>query len=381
MALREPRLTVGIEEEYILVERGSRDLATEPSEDMLAECATLLEGRATPEFLRAQIEVGTHPSATVREARADLAHLRSTVAAVSGRHGLAPIAASTHPFARWQEQQFVENERYRVLARDMQAVARRLLICGMHIHVGVVDDDLRIDLMNQMGYFLPHLLTLTTSSPFWGGEDTGLMSYRLTVFDALPRTGLPDHYESFGEYQRMVSQLVNGGLMEDATKLWWDLRPSAKFPTLEIRIADVCTRLDDAASVAALTQCIVSMLYRLRRDNQRWRIYPRILVHENRWRAQRYGVEGELVDFGKSTLVPFADLLEELIDMVREDAERLDCVAEVERARDIVARGTSADRQRRAFEHARAGGADAREALAAVVDFLIADTVHGLDAP
>ena len=381
MALREPRLTVGIEEEYLLVERGSRDLASEPSEDMLAECATLLEGRVTPEFLRAQIEVGTHPSATVREARADLAHLRSTVAAVSGRHGLAPIAASTHPFARWQEQQFVEKERYRVLARDMQAVARRLLICGMHIHVEVDDDDLRIDLMNQMGYFLPHLLTLTTSSPFWGGEDTGLKSYRLTVFDALPRTGLPDHYESFGEYQRMVSQLVNGGLMEDATKLWWDLRPSAKFPTLEIRIADVCTRLDDAASVAALTQCIVSMLYRLRRDNQRWRIYPRILVHENRWRAQRYGVEGELVDFGKSTLVPFADLLEELIDMVREDAERLDCVAEVERARDIVARGTSADRQRRAFEDARAGGADAREALAAVVDFLIAETVHGLDAP
>ena len=381
MALREPRLTVGIEEEYLLVERGSRDLASEPSEDMLAECATLLEGRVTPEFLRAQIEVGTHPSATVREARADLAHLRSTVAAVSGRHGLAPIAASTHPFARWQEQQFVEKERYRVLARDMQAVARRLLICGMHIHVEVDDDDLRIDLMNQMGYFLPHLLTLTTSSPFWGGEDTGLKSYRLTVFDALPRTGLPDHYESFGEYQRMVSQLVNGGLMEDATKLWWDLRPSAKFPTLEIRIADVCTRLDDAASVAALTQCIVSMLYRLRRDNQRWRIYPRILVHENRWRAQRYGVEGELVDFGKSTLVPFADLLEELIDMVREDAERLDCVAEVERARDIVARGTSADRQRRPFEDARAGGADAREALAAVVDFLIAETVHGLDAP
>ena len=381
MALREPRLTVGIEEEYLLVERGSRNLASEPSEDMLAECATLLEGRVTPEFLRAQIEVGTHPSATVREARADLAHLRSTVAAVSGRHGLAPIAASTHPFARWQEQQFVEKERYRVLARDMQAVARRLLICGMHIHVGVDDDDLRIDLMNQMGYFLPHLLTLTTSSPFWGGEDTGLKSYRLTVFDALPRTGLPDHYESFGEYQRMVSQLVNGGLMEDATKLWWDLRPSAKFPTLEIRIADVCTRLDDAASVAALTQCIVSMLYRLRRDNQRWRIYPRILVHENRWRAQRYGVEGELVDFGKSALVPFADLLEELIDMVHEDAERLDCVAEVERARDIVARGTSADRQRRAFEDARAGGADAREALAAVVDFLIAETVHGLDAP
>ena len=282
MALREPPLTVGIEEEYLLVERTSRDLAAEPPESMLAECEARLEGRVAPEFLRAQIEVATRPCATVAEARADLAHLRATVAQVSGEHGLAPIAASTHPFARWQEQRQVHKERYDALARDLQAVARRLLICGMHIHIGVDDDDLRIDLMNQMSYFLPHLLALTTSSPFWIGEDTGLKSYRLTVFDALPRTGLPDYYESYGEYQRVVDQLIQGGLMADATKLWWDLRPSARFPTLEIRITDVCTRLDDAAAVAALTQCIVSMLYRLRRSNQRSRIYPRILIHANR---------------------------------------------------------------------------------------------------
>ena len=380
MTLREPPLTVGIEEEYLLVERASRDLAAAPPESMLAECEARLEGRVAPEFLRAQIEVGTHPYATVAEARADLAHLRATVAQVSGEHGLAPIAASTHPFARWQEQQRVEKERYDTLARDLQAVARRLLICGMHIHIGVDDDDLRIDLMNQMSYFLPHLLALTTSSPFWAGEDTGLKSYRLTVFDALPRTGLPDRYESFGEYQRVVGQLVQGGLMEDATKLWWDLRPSAKFPTLEMRIGDVCTRLDDAAAVAALTQCIISMLYRLRSNNQRWRVYPRILVHENRWRAQRYGVGGELVDFGKGVLVPYADLLDELIELVREDAERLNCLAEVEHAREIAARGTSADRQRRAFEDARSAGADQREALEAVVDFLIGETLVGVDA-
>ena len=346
---------------------------------MRAECGAVIEGRMTPKIQLVRIRVSTQPFATVRGTRADLAHLRATVAAVSREHGLAPIAASTHPFARWQEQHFVDKDRYHALARDLQAVARRLLICGMHIHIGVEDDDLRIDLMNQMSYFLPHLLALTTSSPFWIGEDTGLKSYRLTVFDALPRTGLPDYYESYGEYQRVVAQLIQGGLMADATKLWWDLRPSARFPTLEIRITDVCTRLDDAVAVAALTQCILSMLYRLRRSNQRWRIYPRILVHENRWRAQRYGVGGELIDFGKGALTPFGELLDELIELVAEDAERLDCVAEVAHTRHIAAHGTSADRQCRTYAEALENGADERQALNAVVDFLIAETVLGLD--
>ncbi len=378
--MRQPALTVGIEEEYLLVDRATRDLASDPPASMMKDCEALLEGQVSPVFLRAQIEVGTRPCATVGGARADLAHLRATVAEVAARHGLAPIAASTHPFARWEKQRTVAKERYRVLARDMQAVARRLLICGMHVHVEIGDEDLRIDLMNQFTYFLPHLLTLSTSSPFWGGEDTGLKSYRLTVFDALPRTGLPDRYESYGEYQRMLGQMVGAGLIEDGTKLWWDLRPSARYPTLEMRIADVCTRLDDAVTVAALTQCILSLLYRLRRDNQRWRIYPRMLVHENRWRAQRYGVDGTLVDFGKGELVPYGELVEEIIALVAEDAQRLGCVAEVEHARDIVARGTSADRQLKTYAEARAAGADEREALDAVVDLLIEDTVTGLDA-
>ena len=380
MAIAAPAFTVGIEEEYLLVDLETRDLASDPPASMMAECEKLLEGQVSPELMRAQVEVGTRPFKTVREARADLAHLRATVAQAAARHGLAPIAASTHPFARWQDQQHVAKERYEVIARDLQGVARRLLICGMHVHVGIADDDLRIDLLNQMAYFLPHLLTLSTSSPFWGGEDTGLKSYRLTVFDALPRTGLPDRYESFAEFERMVGQMVGAGLIEDATKLWWDMRPSARYPTLEMRIADVCTRLDDAITVAAMTQCIFSMLYRLRCNNQRWRIYPRILVNENRWRAQRYGVEGSLVDFGKGELVEFADLIEEMIVLVREDAERLDCVAEVEHAREIVARGTSADRQLHVFHAARAAGADAEEALRAVVDHLVADTVSGLEA-
>ncbi len=380
MAIEAPAFTVGIEEEYLLVDRETRDLASDPPASLMAECETLLEGQVSPELMRAQVEVRTRPFKTVREARADLAHLRAMVAQAAAHHGLAPIAASTHPFARWQDQQHVAKERYEVIARDLQGVARRLLICGMHVHVGIADDDLRIDLLNQMAYFLPHLLTLSTSSPFWGGEDTGLKSYRLTVFDALPRTGLPDRYESFAEFERMVGQMVAAGLIEDATKLWWDMRPSARYPTLEMRIADVCTRLDDAVTVAAMTQCILSMLYRLRCNNQRWRIYPRILVNENRWRAQRYGVEGSLVDFGKGELIDFAGLIEELIVLVREDAERLDCVAEVEHAREIVARGTSADRQLDVFRAARDAGADAQEALRAVVDHLVADTVSGLEA-
>ena len=380
MAIREPELTIGIEEEYLLVDRASRDLAADPPAAMLAECEELLEEQVRPELMRAQIEVGTRPCDTVQEARADLARLRSTVAEVAERHGLALIAASTHPFARWERQQTVDKERYQMLTRDLQAVARRLLTCGMHVHVGVSDDDLRIDVMNQMTYFLPHLLALSTSSPFWGGDATGLKSYRVSVFDALPRTGLPDVYDSYGEYQRMVGQLVSAGLIEDATKLWWDLRPSARYPTLEMRVTDVCTRLDDAITVAALTQCLISMLYRLRSNNQRWRIYPRMLINENRWRAQRYGVEGELVDFGKGALVPYRDLVEELIELVREDAERLGCVAEIEHARVIVAGGTSAERQIRAHADARDGGADEREALSAVVDMLIAETVSGLEA-
>lgn len=379
MTLKEPSLTVGIEEEYYLIDSASRDLAADPPGSMMEGLRALLGDQVTSEFLRAQIEVETRVCRTVGEARADLYRLRVAVAEVAARHGLAPIAASTHPFARWQQQHHVEKERYQVLARDLQAVARRLLISGMHVHVGIEDEDLRIDLMNQAAYFLPHLLSLTTSSPFWGGEDTGLKCYRLTVFDALPRTGLPERYDSHSEYQRMLGQLVGAGLIEDGTKLWWDIRPNARFPTLEMRITDICTYVEDAVTVAALFQCLLSMLFRLRRLNQRWRIYPRILVHENRWRAQRYGIEGELVDFGKGELVPYPSLLEEIIELVREDAERLDCLAEVERARDIIRRGTSAERQLRAYKAALDQGADKGEALSAVVDLLIADTVAGLD--
>jgi carboxylate-amine ligase len=238
----------------------------------------------------------------------------------------------------------------------------------MHVHVGISDDEVRIDLMNQLTYFLPHLVALSTSSPFWQGQVTGLKSYRLSVFDELPRTGLPESFLSFTEYQRTVEALINAGLIEDATKIWWDLRPSARFPTLEMRITDVCSLIEDTMSVAAIYLCLTRMLFRLRRNNQRWRDYSRFLIQENRWRAQRYGVSESLVDFGTGMLVPFKDLVEELIDLVREDAEYFGCVAEVEHAREIVRRGTSADRQLATFEAACEAGAEEAEALRQVVD-------------
>ncbi len=378
MSPREPSFTIGVEEEYLLVDRRSRNLVSEPPAALIEECAALSPaGRVSPEFLQAQIEVGTTVCNSLDEVRNDLAHLRRTVAAVSGKHGLAPIAASTHPFALWREQKHTDKERYRILNRDMQAAARRLMIGGMHVHVGIEDDDLRIDILNQAAYFLPHLLALSTSSPFWEGTETGLHSYRLCVFDELPRTGLPERFESYGEYKRTVDLMVAAGLLEDATKLWWDVRPSARFPTIEMRITDVCTQVEDALCCAAVFRCLCRMLYRLRRQNQRWRIYAPLLVHENRWRAQRYGLDEGMVDFGRGEIVPFTALTRELLGILREDAEHFGCVREVEHALTIIERGASSHRQLRTYREALRSGATEREALLEVVDRLIERTVEG----
>jgi glutamate---cysteine ligase / carboxylate-amine ligase len=373
--MKTPPFTVGIEEEYLIVDRRTRALVPELPRGMLAECEARLRGQTSPEFLRSQIEVQTRAHRTLAEARADLAHLRRTIAAIADAHGLAPVAAATHPIAEWSEQKATERDRYRALERDLQGVSRRLVICGLHVHVGIEDDELAIDLMNQVAYFLPHLLALSTSSPFWRGEDTGLKSYRVAVFNELPRTGLPDHFESHGEYRRQLARLVAAGLIDDASKLWWDIRPSARFPTLEMRITDIPTRLDDTIAIAALYQCILSMLWRLRVENQRWRLYPRMLVGENRWRAQRHGIDDGLVDFGKGEVVPFARLLEELLALTSPDAERLGCAREIAMTRDILARGTSAHRQLAVHREAIASGASRAEALDAVIDWLIAETV------
>jgi carboxylate-amine ligase len=378
MTRTEPPFTIGIEEEYLLVDPKTRDLAIDVPEALMTECQRRLEEQVSPEFLQSQIEVGTRVCGNLKQAAQELARMRRTVAEVAAEHGLAPIAASTHPFASWYRQKHTDKERYNVLAKDMQAVARRLLICGMHVHVGLGDDELRIDLLGQVSYFLPHLLALSTSSPFWQGEDTGLKSYRIAVFDELPRVGLPESFESHGEYARHVEILVRAGVIEDATKLWWDVRPSARFPTLELRIPDVCTRLRDGIAVAAMYVCLLRMLYRLKRNNQRWRRYSNMLIQENRWRAQRYGYAEGLIDFGIGEIVPYADLLEEMIDLVRVDALALDCLPEVEHARKIVTGGTSAHRQLAAYDEAIEKGADKQQALERVVDLLIAETVAGL---
>jgi carboxylate-amine ligase len=374
MALREPPLTLGIEEEYLLVERETGAVAAEPPDELFAALHERTAGRAFPEFLRAQVEVATPVCRDIAEARRELSGLRAAVIEEAGRFGLAPIAASSHPFSLTAKQKRTEKERYIALLEEMQGAARRMMICGLHVHVGIEDDDLRIDLMNQLTYFLPHLLALSCSSPFWEGERTGLMSFRLMIFNGVPRTGLPEQFSSWGEYRRHTDILVETGIIADTSRIWWDLRPSLRYPTLETRVMDCCTTLEDALSLAALNQCLIRMLWRLRRANQRWRMYSHLLLGENRWRAMRYSFDAGLLDLGQQRIVPFAELLEELIALVREDAEALGCVAEVERLRDILTRGTSAHRQRQIYERAKLEGAGDSEALRAVVDWLVAET-------
>ena len=372
--LKEPSFSVGIEEEYLLV-----DQATCNPPSMMNECQEILKSQVTPEFFQSQIEVGTRVCHTFGEAREELSRLRGGVSEVAQRHGLAIIAASTHPFSTTQSQKHTDKDRYAILARDMQAVARRMVISGMHVHVGIEDDDLRIDLMDQTRYVLPHLLALSTSSPFWEGDNTGLMSYRIAIWNELPRTGLPEHFVSFAEYQRHVDVLVDAGVIEDSSKVWWDIRPSMRFPTLEMRVADICTHLEDGLCIAALYRCWLRMLYRLRVNNQRWRTYANLLLNENRWRAQRYGFEKGLIDYGHGTIIPYAKLLDEMLDHLMEDAEYFGCVNEVKHARTILGQGTSAHWQLKTYQEAVSSGATVQQALKAVVDMLIEQTLHGVE--
>ncbi len=377
MPIAEPAFTLGIEEEYLLVDPATRDLEVDPPRAFWEACERRLDHLVAPELMRSQIEVGTPVCLGIAEAGRELTALRHGVAEVARDHGLRIIAASTHPFAEWRPQKITERPRYSGLAREMGAPASRLLICAMHVHVGIEDPDLRIDLMNQMRYFLPHLLALTTSSPFWRGQLSNLKSYRLAVFNELPRTGMPEAFENFGDFEKHLSALVQVGVLEDGTKIWWDMRPSARFPTVEIRICDICTRIEDGICAAALAVCILRMLWRLKRMNVTWRRYVTMLINENRWRAMRYGFDEGLIDFGRLEMVPYADLLDELIGLVREDAEALGCTTEIEHARTILRRGTSAHHQIAVYHQALAEGATEAEALRRVVDWLIAETVPG----
>ncbi len=378
MAVEHPPFTVGIEEEYLLVDRTTRDLVADPEPALWDGLREVLGPQVGPEFLRAQIEVGTTKGRNLQEAADDLARLRRELSGVVSDFGAAIIASSTHPFAQWWDQRPTKDARYDQLASDFQQVARRLVICGMHVHVGIDDPDLRIDLMNQACYFLPHILALTTSSPFWTGRETGLKCYRLSVFKTLPRTGIPEEFSSWSEYERHVNVLIKAGIIDDASKLWWDIRPSTRYPTVELRVCDICTRLQDAIAVGALYLALLEMLFRLRTENRRWRTYAPMLISENLWRAQRYGVDGSLVDFGKGELVEFRDLVEELLVATEVDARRLGVSEELAHIRTIAKEGTSAHRQLEVYHQALEDGAEPQEALAAVVDHLIMDTMYGL---
>ena len=376
MADQAPPFTVGVEEEFLLVDLETRAVATDPPPGLFAALHDLTEGRAFPEFLRSQVEVATPVCRTVGEARDSLTFLRRTLVAEAAKHGLAPIAAASHPFSLSSGQKRTDKERYVALLEEMQGVARRMMICGLHVHVGIDDDELRIDLMNQARYFLPHLLALSCSSPFWEGERTGLMSFRLMIFNGIPRTGLPERFSSWNEYRRHTDALIECGVLADTSRIWWDLRPSARYPTLETRVMDSCTTLEDSVRLAALNLCLMRKLYRLRRDNQQWRPYPDLLIGENRWRAMRYSYDAGLLDLGRQRVVPFAELVEEIISLVREDALALGCLTEIEGLREILARGSSAHRQLQTFDAARRAGADEPEALRAVVDWLVQETAR-----
>jgi carboxylate-amine ligase len=379
MAGAAPSFTVGIEEEYLLVDRASRDVALDPPRAILERCQAIAGAELVePELLRSQIEVETRVCATVAEARDDLARLRRVISEVAGGYGLAPIAASTHPFAEWHEQRKTRKARYELLFRDMQSLARRLLICGMHVHVGIEDDELRVQLLNRFAGYLPLLLSLSTSSPFWQGEDTGLKSFRLTVFDNFPRSGLPEQFRDYRDYTQHIDILKRAGVLQDATFIWWDLRISARYPTLETRVADMCTSLEDAAGIAALTQSILHYLYRMHRDHQHTPVHSRFLVDQNRWRAMRYGYDEGLVDFTTASVTGIGELLADLVGRVSPDAEELGCSRELQRVLQIPQRGTSAHRQLAIYQAALGEGLENEAALQRVVDWLVAETAGGL---
>lgn len=370
--------TLGVEEEYLVVDPVTRQAAACPPEEFFKTCKKALGDCVTPEFLQCQIEIATTICRTTQDVREQLTHLRGTISEIAKTFDLRLMAVSTHPFTPWREQHPTKAERYNKMNADLQGAIRRMLICGMHIHVGILEPGTRIDVMNQMRYFLPHMLALSTSSPFWEGDIMGMKSYRLSVFDGLPRTGVPEAMASIGEYERLVGMLTGAGVIEDASKIWWDLRPSVRFPTLESRVCDMCTRMEDTLAIVAMYQCLTRMLIHLKERNIKWRSYPALLIAENRWLAQRSGVRGELIDFGKGKCVSFEELNEELIGFLMQHAEELGCEKELLHTRTIVQRGSSACQQVEIYEGKIAAGSKKQDALNAVVDHLISETMYGI---
>ena len=367
--MKPPSLTIGIEEEYQIIDPESRELRSYITE-ILKEDAIVL-GEVKPELHQSMVEVGTRVCRTPAEVREEIVRLRRLVMGLAAKKGLCIAAAGSHPFSSWMTQEITPLERYMGVREALQELAQRLLIFGTHVHIGIEDREFLIDCMNACRYLLPHVLALSTSSPFWMGRNTGLRSYRSVVFRNFPRTGLPPKLESWHDFEHFVQVMIGTGSIPNASKLWWDVRPSWSYPTLEFRICDVCTRVDEAVCIGAIFQAIVAKLYKLRRDNMTFREYGRALIEENKWRAIRYGLDGRMIDFGKQVELPAKDLIRELITWFIDDVlDELGSRKEVEYAFRILEEGTSADRQLATY--ARTG--DIRD----VVDQLVRETAEGV---
>ncbi|WP_309696595.1 carboxylate-amine ligase [Armatimonas sp.] len=362
-----PTFNIGIEEEYQTIDPETRDLRSHIGTELLPEGKRQLQESVKAEMHQSVVEVGTGICNTVCEAREQLYELRQTIIRLANSQGLKVAAAGTHPFANWREQEIYPDARYDTIVDDLQQVARENLIFGLHVHIGISDKETRIRILNSVRYFLPHILALSTNSPFWLGYDTGFKSYRCKVFDKFPRTNIPDAFSSWSEFEGYVDLLMKTGCIDNAKKIWWDIRPHPFFPTIEFRICDVPLRIDETIALTALMQATVAKLYKLHTRNQDYRQYSRALLMENKWRALRYGVTGKLIDFGKQEEVPFRDLMQEYLEFVDDVVDELGCRNELNYIHRMLENGTGADRQLRVFKE---NGGD----LKAVVDYMVAET-------
>lgn len=369
----EGKFTLGVEEEFQIVHAETRELRSYISR-LIEDGKSLLFERVRPELHRSVVEVGTSICTDVAAVRRELNQLRWDLADLAARGGMRIVAASTHPFSDWRHQEVSEGPRYAAIIEEIQDIARANLIFGLHIHVGMPDKETAIALYNQVRYFLPHLLALTTSSPFWLGRATGLMSYRTEIFKRFPRTGIPETFDSYSHFEQLIDLLVKTGCIDNGKKIWWDVRPHYAFNTVEVRICDMPTRLDHTIAIVALVQALMAKLYMLHRRNMSWRTYPSGLIEENKWRAARYGIRGKLIDFAESRERPYRDLLMELVYFVRDAAEVLGTQHELDGVFNILDEGTSAERQLEVYKES---GGDVR----AVVDWLIEETMKGIVEP
>jgi carboxylate-amine ligase len=360
---------IGVEEEFQIVDPESGELRAHINE-MLPRGRQVLGEQIKPEMLQSMVEVTTRVCADVSEVRAEIVRLRSTIADLAQQRGLRIVAAGTHPFSHWQTQPTTDHERYHMLEEDLQDVVRSILIFGLHVHIGMPDRQTLIEIMNEVRYFLPHILALSCSSPFWLGRETGLKSYRTIVWSQFPRTGIPDAFASWQEFENYVNLLIATNCIDNGKKIWWDVRPHPQFNTLEFRVCDMPVTADETVAIAALFQAVVARLYQLRTQNLGFRVYPRSLVQENKWRAARYGLDGKLIDFGKRTEVDARALMDELLAFVDPVVDELGSRDEMETVRRIVRDGTGADRQLAVYRRERT--------VKSVVDHLIAETAQGL---